>query len=176
MGKVGNSQIGGSVHAVCDHASAAVDWRLFIPEAWDDACTGAPILAQEIRRRRARCGIDDEERNRPKWQLAIEMLDELGDWGLSAPVICADAGYGDNAQPPIRIGGLAAYEFGHLGVGEDQELLRLEPGDDRVGDLRRLEALARRGDRPGRQVAVQVSGEQRGTHTLWTKSAHSDAL
>jgi SRSO17 transposase len=98
LGKVGNCQIGVSVHAVCDHASAALDWRLFIPEAWDDACTGDPILAQEIRRRRARCGIDDEERNRPKWQLAIEMLDELRDWGLSAPVICADAGYGDNAH------------------------------------------------------------------------------
>jgi SRSO17 transposase len=98
LGKVGNCQIGVSVHAACDHASAALDWRLFIPEAWDDACTGDPILAQEIRRRRARCGIDDEERNRPKWQLAIEMLDELRDWGLSAPVICADAGYGDNAH------------------------------------------------------------------------------
>ena len=33
LGKVGNCQIGVSVHAVTDQASAALDWRLFIPEA-----------------------------------------------------------------------------------------------------------------------------------------------
>jgi SRSO17 transposase len=98
LGKVGNCQIGVSVHAACDHASAALDWRLFIPEAWDDACTEDPAAAEEIQRRRTRAGIGDGERNRPKWALAIEMLDELAGWGLSAPVICADAGYGDNAH------------------------------------------------------------------------------
>lgn len=98
LGKVASCQIGVSVHAVTDHASAALDWRLFIPEAWDDACTDDPDTAEAIQHRRARCGIPDGERNRPKWQLAIEMLDELRGWGLKVPVICADAGYGDNAQ------------------------------------------------------------------------------
>jgi SRSO17 transposase len=98
LGKVGNCQIGVSVHAVTDAASAALDWRLFIPESWDDACTEDPGTAEQVQRRRARAGIPDGERNRPKWQLAIEMLDELRGWGLSAPVICADAGYGDNAH------------------------------------------------------------------------------
>jgi SRSO17 transposase len=37
LDKVGNCQIGVSVHAVTDAASAALDWRLFIPDAWDDA-------------------------------------------------------------------------------------------------------------------------------------------
>ena len=98
LGKVGNCQIGVSVHAVTDHASAALDWRLFIPGAWDDACTADPDTAEAIRRRRTRCGVPDGERNRPKWQLAIEMLDELCGWDLAVPVICADAGYGDNAH------------------------------------------------------------------------------
>jgi SRSO17 transposase len=98
LGKVASCQIGVSVHAVTDHASAALDWRLFIPQSWDDACADDPGAAEEIRRRRARCGIGDEERNRPKWQMAIEMLDELRGWGLRVPVICADAGYGDNAH------------------------------------------------------------------------------
>ncbi|MDN3355967.1 IS701 family transposase [Actinomadura sp. DC4] len=97
LGKVGNCQIGVSVHAVTDHASAALDWRLFIPESWDDACTDDTGIAEQVQRRRARAGIPDGERNRPKWQLAIEMLDELRGWGLEVPVICADAGYGDNA-------------------------------------------------------------------------------
>jgi SRSO17 transposase len=98
LGKVGNCQIGVSVHAVTDHASAALDWRLFIPGSWDDACTEDPNTGEQVQRRRARAGIPDGERNRPKWQLAIEMLDELRGWGLEAPVVCADAGYGDNAH------------------------------------------------------------------------------
>jgi SRSO17 transposase len=65
-GKVGNCQIGVSVHAVTDQASAALDWRLFIPEAWDDACTDDPVMAGEIRPRRTRAGIPPTERNRPK--------------------------------------------------------------------------------------------------------------
>src|ERR1044071_5557273 len=36
LGKTGNCQIGVSVHAVTDWASAAIDWRLFLPESWDD--------------------------------------------------------------------------------------------------------------------------------------------
>jgi SRSO17 transposase len=98
LGKVGNCQIGVSVHAVTDTASAPLDWRLFVPGSWDDACAQEPRLAEEITRRRARCAFPDGERNRPKWQMALEMLDELGGWGLVAPVVCADAGYGDNAH------------------------------------------------------------------------------
>ncbi|MGI5229650.1 IS701 family transposase [Actinoallomurus sp. CA-142502] len=97
LGKVASCQIGVSVHAVTDDASAPLDWRLFIPECWDDACTDDPAVAEEIKGRRTRSSIPAAERNRPKWRLAIEMLDELRGWGLETPVICADAGYGDNA-------------------------------------------------------------------------------
>ncbi|MCX4808823.1 transposase [Streptomyces sp. NBC_01214] len=33
-GKVTNCQVGVSLHLASDHASAAVDWRLFVPETW----------------------------------------------------------------------------------------------------------------------------------------------
>src|ERR1700743_3399078 len=36
LGKTGNCQIGVSVHAVTDWASAAIDWRLFLPTSLDD--------------------------------------------------------------------------------------------------------------------------------------------
>src|ERR687895_2989156 len=39
LGKVGNCQIGVSICAVTDAASCPLDWRLFVPESWDD--TGA---------------------------------------------------------------------------------------------------------------------------------------
>ena len=37
LGKIGNVQIGVSVHAATDAASCPLDWRLFLPEAWDSA-------------------------------------------------------------------------------------------------------------------------------------------
>jgi DDE superfamily endonuclease len=38
LGKVGNCQIAVSVHAATDAASAVLDWRLFVPESWDETC------------------------------------------------------------------------------------------------------------------------------------------
>ena len=42
------------------------------------------------------------ERHRPKWQLALELLDELAAWDLQAPVVLADAAYGEVNQ--FRLG------------------------------------------------------------------------
>ena len=56
LGTVGNCQIGVSVHAVTDWASAAIDWRLFIPKSWDEdtVAEGADSdTVAEIPRRRA---------------------------------------------------------------------------------------------------------------------------
>ena len=83
LGKVANCQVGVSVHAATDEASCPLDWRLFLPEDWDD----------DERRRRAR--VPDGEGHRPKWKLALEAIDELAAWGLAPPVVLADAGYGD---------------------------------------------------------------------------------
>ncbi|WP_406723634.1 IS701 family transposase [Streptomyces sp. GD-15H] len=97
LGKRGNCQIGVSVNLVSDRASAAVDWRLFLPESWDDAQhAGDVLLAEAIRHRRARAGIPEAERHREKWRLALDMLDEVrGDWELPDLPVVADAGYGD---------------------------------------------------------------------------------
>lgn len=95
LGKTGNCQIGVSLHAATDWASAALDWRLFLPASWDDHTTDDAETAVFIRRRRARAKIDDEVRYRTKWRLALDMLDEaIDDWGLSARPVVADAGYG----------------------------------------------------------------------------------
>ncbi|SCL47719.1 SRSO17 transposase [Micromonospora eburnea] len=134
LGKVANCQIAVSVHAATDAASAVLDWRLFVPESWDDTCVpdgdGKPAnpharrLRQQpvtldqagakkpharvqvpreeqidqIRRRRASSKIPDTERYRPKWLMALEMLDELAAWGLRPPLLTADAGYGQVAE------------------------------------------------------------------------------
>jgi SRSO17 transposase len=88
LGKVANCQVGVSIHAVTDTASCPLNWRLFLPESWDEP---------EAAARRARCRIPPGEHHRPKWQLALEMLDELAGTGLHPAVVVADTNYGTNA-------------------------------------------------------------------------------
>ncbi|UZJ33464.1 IS701 family transposase [Streptomyces endophytica] len=89
LGKVGNSQIGVSLHAAFDTASCPLSWRLFLPLSWD----GPDAVA-----RRNSCRIPASEHHRPKWRLALEMLDELAGIGLRPAALAADAGYGANAD------------------------------------------------------------------------------
>ncbi|MFI8345743.1 IS701 family transposase [Streptomyces sp. NPDC085639] len=89
LGKVGNCQIGVSVHAASDTASCPLAWRLFLPQVWD---------RPEAAGRREACRIPADERHRPKWQLALEMLDELAGIGLRPAALVADTGYGANAD------------------------------------------------------------------------------
>src|SRR4051812_34558058 len=98
LGKVGNCQVGVSISAVTDTASCPLNWRLFLPERWDDACAISPEAAAVARHRRERAGIPAGQRHREKWRLALDMLDELAGWALTPPVVVADAGYGDIAE------------------------------------------------------------------------------
>ena len=133
LGKVGNCQIGVSVHAVTDTVSCPLDWRLFLPESWDPVKAGpaavkaakakqrktlsnAPRAAapsapagvevdveavtEAARARRRKSGVPEDEGHRPKWMLAIEMIDGLAEQGLRPPLVAADSGYGDSG--PFR--------------------------------------------------------------------------
>ena len=70
---------------------AAVNWRLFLPESWDEATVDTSTAdgaeaAAEIRARRARAGIGEQVRHREKWRLALDMLDEWVDHKRSPAV------------------------------------------------------------------------------------------
>lgn len=91
-GKVTNCQIGVSVHLASDEASCPANWRLFVPERWDPASSKAP---GDVAARRRRAGIPDHARHREKWRLGLDMIDEMIRWGLTPPLIVADAGYGE---------------------------------------------------------------------------------
>ncbi|HEU4728469.1 MAG TPA: IS701 family transposase [Kofleriaceae bacterium] len=84
LGKTANCQVLVSVNACSDRASCPLDWRLFIPESWDQ---------DQERRRRAR--LPEGVRHVPKWQLALQIIDQLLEWGLPRRVVQADSGYGD---------------------------------------------------------------------------------
>jgi SRSO17 transposase len=83
LGKVGNCQLGVSINAVTAQASCPIDWRLFLPEQWD----------QDPRRKA--CRVPDEVGHRPKWQLALDMIDELIGWGIEPAPVLGDCAYGD---------------------------------------------------------------------------------
>jgi SRSO17 transposase len=86
LGKTANCQLGVSVNAVTEHASCPLDWRLFLPERWDE---------EAMATRRVACHLPQDVHHRPKWQLVVDMLEELGGWQLSPPVLLADCGYGE---------------------------------------------------------------------------------
>jgi SRSO17 transposase len=86
LGKTANCQLGVSVDAVTEQASCPLDWRLFVPESWDEDAMAA---------RRAACHLPKGVHHRPKWQLVLDMLDELAGWQLHPPVLLADCGYGE---------------------------------------------------------------------------------
>jgi SRSO17 transposase len=109
LGKIGNCQVGVSVHLVNEHASCAADWRLFCPESWDDQALDDPVAAAGAARRRELSRIPGQVRHTEKWRLALEMVEEMtgpAGWGVleqitgaggARPVVVSDIGYGDNA-------------------------------------------------------------------------------
>jgi SRSO17 transposase len=84
LGKTANCQVIVSVNAATDRASCPLGWRLFLPACWD-----------QDTERRAKAKIPDDVRHVPKWQLALDIVDELIAWGLPRRVVQADGGYGD---------------------------------------------------------------------------------
>lgn len=84
LGKVSNCQVGVSISAATPQASCPLDWRLFLPQSWD-----------QDHERRAKAHVPDEIRHRPKWKLAVEIIDRLRGWGLTPPPVLGDGAYGD---------------------------------------------------------------------------------
>jgi SRSO17 transposase len=78
-------QVAVSVHAVSETGSTPLHWRLFIPQVWADDPE-----------RRTKAGIPPPLAHRTKQQIALELLDEIAEWGLRPPVVIADSDYGTN--------------------------------------------------------------------------------
>ncbi len=90
LGKRANCQVAVSVHAATDAASCPLDWQLYLPREWTD---------EPGRCRKA--GVPQGTGHQEKWRLALGLLDVLAEWGLKAPVVVADAGYG--VSTPFRL-------------------------------------------------------------------------
>ncbi len=87
LGKTANCQVAVSIHLVSQNGNAPLGWRLYLPESW-----------AKDKERRQEAGIPAEILFRPKWQLALEIIDQLRSWGLPDRVVLADAGYGESTE------------------------------------------------------------------------------
>jgi SRSO17 transposase len=74
--------------------------RAAAPAAPTGAAVDVEAVTEAARQRRGKSRVPDGEGHRPKWMLAVEMLDGLAAHGLRPPLIVADSGYGDSG--PFR--------------------------------------------------------------------------
>lgn len=84
LGKVGNCQIGVSMHLATQAGSVPLDWELYLPEEWTDdpeRCRKARVPEERIA-------------HRAKWELALELTERVISWQLQTQIVVADAGYG----------------------------------------------------------------------------------
>jgi SRSO17 transposase len=87
LGKVGNCQIGVSVHAVGARGTVPLGWALYLPEEW----CGDP-------ERRARAKIPGEIEFKTKPELGVELIERAAGWEIAAAPVLGDSAYGDNTE------------------------------------------------------------------------------
>lgn len=87
LGKVGNCQIGVSVHAVGKKGTVPLGWALYLPEEW---------CADKERRRRAK--IPDEVVFKTKPELGLQLIERASGFKVSVAPVLGDAAYGDNTE------------------------------------------------------------------------------
>jgi SRSO17 transposase len=87
LGKIGNCQIGVSVHAVGSKGTVPLGWALYLPEEW---C--------EDSERRARARIPEEIEFKTKPELGKELIERAGGWAIERAPVLGDEAYGKNTQ------------------------------------------------------------------------------
>src|SRR6266566_6817269 len=92
LGKIGNCQIGVSVHAVGGNGTVPLGWALYLPEEW---C--------EDPERRAQAKIPEEVEFKTKPELGVELLERSSGWEVPKAPVLGDAAYGENNELRERL-------------------------------------------------------------------------
>jgi SRSO17 transposase len=87
LGKIGNCQIGVSLHAVGSKGTVPLGWALYLPEDW---------CKDPARRKKAK--IPEEVEFRTKPQLGVELALRAAGWKVRTAPVLGDQAYGDNAE------------------------------------------------------------------------------
>jgi SRSO17 transposase len=92
LGKIGNCQIGVSVHAVGSKGTVPLGWALYLPEDW----------CQDPERRR-KAKIPDEVRFKTKPELGVELIERAAGWEIAQAPVLGDCAYGDKTELRARV-------------------------------------------------------------------------
>jgi SRSO17 transposase len=92
LGKIGNCQIGVSVHAVGEKGTVPLGWALYLPEDW---CSDAE--------RRARAKIPDGIVFKTKHQLGVGLIEQAAGWDIARAPVLGDQAYGDDSRLRDRL-------------------------------------------------------------------------
>jgi SRSO17 transposase len=92
LGKIGNCQVGVSVHAVGAKGTVPLGWALYLPEEW---C--------EDPERRAKAKIPEHVRFKTKPELGVELIEQAAAWDVPRAPVLGDSAYGDNTELRERL-------------------------------------------------------------------------
>lgn len=87
LGKTANCQVAVTIDLGTEESSTPLDWALYLPERW----IGDPV-------RRKEAGIPEEIVFKTKTVLALDVIDDVREWGLQDRLVLADSAYGDTYE------------------------------------------------------------------------------
>lgn len=113
LGRIDNCQVATSLHLAGERGSACVGLRLYLPEEWTND-----------RRRCQKAHVPSDVQFQTKWQIALDLLDDVLDAGIRSHIVLADSGYGDSREfrHALRERGL------HYAVGVHHPTMIWRPG------------------------------------------------
>lgn len=94
LGKIGNCQIGVSVHAVGAQGTVPLGWALYLPEEW----------CEDVEQR-AKAKIPEHVTFKTKPELGVEMVEQALGWEIPAAAVLGDQAYGDDSKLRARLDG-----------------------------------------------------------------------
>lgn len=92
LGKIGNCQIGVSVHAVGVKGTVPLGWALYLPQEWCE---------DPERRRRAK--IPEDIAFKTKHELGVELVERAAEWNIPRAPVLGDQAYGDDNKLRDRL-------------------------------------------------------------------------
>jgi SRSO17 transposase len=105
LGKIGNCQIGVSVHAVGRKGTVPLGWALYLPEEWCE---------DPERRRQAKIPAGVEFKT--KHEMGVELVESASGWEIPVAPVLGDQAYGDDSKLRERLDAAGLQYV--LGVGE----------------------------------------------------------
>jgi len=122
LGKVGNCQIAVSLHLATADDCMPVNFELYLPKAWTDD----PLRMKDA-------GVPSGYSFKPKWQIALGLIDQAVSWDIPKGVMVCDCAYGNGN--PFRQG-IIDRELFYVAEIEAKTIVFNEPRKTRgrVGD------------------------------------------